>query len=615
MRSDIVTTNQYRQKLKKYVIDNNERKSSAKKSEVDQIEELFSVQNIPISDVEGEEAGSEEDQFAELLSVQNTRVLDMEEAEGECEEDQFAELLDIQNTSIPNMEEAEAENESDQKKVLCEVQQAVICENQKDIHKTETSCQSADLPGTNNLVTGKNKEKEIFFDIAIDVIERFKLCRLIEDDTDTIWRYNGRCYEPISEKRVRSLIYKTFTIQFKRDNNTIKVVINSVLEFVKQEIRVNPKFNRNFTEEDFEKTKNYIVFKNYIYDLLNDKALEFSEDLACWLSVDANYVFPGDEEEFPESYQLLKSRAMNGDAQSMAMLDYTTAVLFMNRTVKHFFVAGNASNSGKSVYFSFVDRLMPSGRVMHFEPEDLSDKFGLDEIDTTALISCADVQTKEFDAKSISILKRLTGDAYVRAKRKHRGALEEHVFTKILFGTNGGFTLSNYDEGIWNRLVVLPFVNSVSESDRDEMLLTKLLQDKDQIISLCAKKLGNILYRDGSLTFPESNMSLTMKKSWLLKENFVESFFSACIVITGNIKDCVSKDSLYLAYTEFFDIEAEKSDSKNLQRVKKNELEKMLITFSKGKIFHDRDRTDEFGVVRPHPVFRIRGCKLVTFDR
>lgn len=554
----------------------------------DELVELLGAQNV--LRIMAEKGRDESDELREFLEAQNE--VDIVTKEEQDKSDELREFLEVQNIVHIVTEE---QDESDEIKELLETQ------NRSSGAKEDTITRGINKPCVGNMT-------EIFYDVAIEIMERYKICRLTKDDTDTIWRYNGRCYQPVSEKHLKTLIYSTFSENFKREFNNIKRVLNEIYVYVILEVSANEKYNKNFTEADFMKVQNRVVFLNTVYDVLEDKCYPFSEELPYWLQVNAEYDhIPGGKSE---AFERLKSNATGGDIETMDMIDRVTGLLFLNRRVKHFFVAGNASNSGKSVYLEFLDNMMPRGRVMHWEPSDLERPFSLTDIETTALISCADIQTTEVSSKVVSTLKRLTGDLYVRYDKKHRDAGEARVFSKIILGTNGGFNLSKPDAGITNRLVVLPFINSVAPEDQDDELLSKLLADRDMIVSECVRKIGEVIRYDGTLIFPESELARETKMAWLKNEDFAEEFFRDNLLITGAKEDAWTTEKFYSLYVQYFDVASETMTNTKCRRLSQKELQAKLEVYSKGKAGKKRGLTDENGNKCNNPVYRIRGIKL-----
>lgn len=427
------------------------------------------------------------------------------------------------------------------------------------------------------------------------------------NETNMVWRFNGRYYEPLTKDKLENLIYPMISAGMKRKSSNIRSIVNNIIDFVRLELSAGKKHPKFFSEADFAEIQNHIVFKNCIYDAKNDKILKFTDQLPYYMGVDANYVRSG---ETSCAYEKLKHYATGSDKDSMRMFDYITGALFLQRQIKHIFVAGNASNSGKSKYFEFLDALMPPGRSIHLEPSELSGRFALANADVATLISCADIQMSEVNTKVASTLKRLTGDQYVCCEKKFENAREVRVMAKVILGTNGRFATERPDMGIQNRLIILPFINSVDEEKRDEKLLVKLLEDRDIILSQCARSLQEIIGDDNGIIFRQSAISLEMKSSWLEVQDYVEDFFTYGLEITGEEDDAMLLKKLYAAYESYFCKSINLADGGNSHKVTKQELLKRLEKFSGGLVVKKRGMLDENGIKQKNAVNRVRGVRL-----
>ena len=452
-------------------------------------------------------------------------------------------------------------------------------------------------------------ELEALYDVAKAVIKKYKLRKLTENETEMVWMFNGRFYEPLTKDRLANLVYPMISTQIKRKYSCIKANVNHTIDFIRLELSDKTRKHKFFTEQDFAKIQNHIVFKNCVYDCKTGQELEFTDTLPYYMGVDANYVY---QEEISGAFEKLKQYATGSDKESMDMFDHITAAIFLHRQIKHIFVAGNASNSGKSKYFEFLDALMPVGRSVHLEPGELKGKFALSNADTATLFSCADIQMGEVGPKVASTLKRLTGDQYVRCEKKFENAHEVRVMAKVLLGTNGMFATDRPDSGIQNRLIVLPFIKSVEPEHRDEKLLVKLLKDRDIILSHCARSLRNIIGNDDAIVFPQSAISLEMKNSWLHVCDFLEEFFQQELEITGNEKDVMLEKKLYAAYERFFYQASENMGGMRCHKAIKQELLTRLEKFSCGQAGRRRGLIDENGTKCKNAVSRVRGIKLKT---
>lgn len=108
------------------------------------------------------------------------------------------------------------------------------------------------------------------------------------------------------------------------------------------------------------------------------------------------------------------------------------------------------------------------------------------------------------------------------------------------------------DDAFWERMVILPFMRSTPPSEIDRNLLDKLLDEKDDIVSLCLQHLHNVIRNNYAFSFcPRSE---AMKQSWRRAEfstASMVSFWSNCIDETADLRDTLYASELHAAYIKY----------------------------------------------------------------
>lgn len=432
---------------------------------------------------------------------------------------------------------------------------------------------------------------------------------LPERSDGIVWRFNGRFYEPLDRKAVLQLVYNDLDKQEKVGHERIENYLRSISDYVFREVasRKEDIGKYCFGDVDFSKIQNHIVFQNGVYDVFTGELLPLSDKLPYYMGVRANFTVDFCQSS---SFEKLKMYGMNADRESMGMLDIITAAMFLNQQIKHVFVAGSASNSGKSKYIEFLERLMPEGRVCRLDPADLNGKFALGNADIMTLFSCADIEMDVVSTRTASKLKQMTGDSFIRGEAKHQQARDIRILGKVILGTNGRFATQKLDQGLFNRLIVLPFVREVEAEHRDPDLLDKLWEDRDDIMSMCAIKLHELMAEKGQLVIPESELSRQIKDKWNVHYDFVQEFMDEKILISGDNTDNIDKKTLYMTYSEFFNECAFKSGMEYCVKLPQRELINRLSNLSRGRIVQGRV-TYVDGKKVPNAVWRICGLQLV----
>lgn len=451
--------------------------------------------------------------------------------------------------------------------------------------------------------------RDSLYQKALDIISDHQLCNILPGENHgLVWRFDGRIYNPMRSENILQLVYDSMSAKEKLEHNKIETYIKNVANFIFREVAsMNKKgTDSQFTLLDYVKIQNHIVFRNGIYDILTGELSPHTGELPYYCGVDAE--FQEDSSKSP-TFEKLKFCATGGDKEFMEMLDIVTGALFLNRQLKHIFVAGSASNSGKSKFIEFIERLMPKERVSRLDPADLNNKFALGDADAITLFSCSDMEMDFIQPKVASKLKRLTGDRYIRGEAKFQQARDVFVLGKVLLGTNGRFATKKSDSGLTNRLVVLPFINSVAPENQNQMLLEKLWDERNEIMSTCAMQLNKFAEKEGRFWIPESGLSRKIKEEWNSCLDFSEAFMEERVEITGDKNDNLDMEEVYKRYSEFYNECFIKAGTEQCCKLNKKELQESMYRLSGGRI--ERKRVSYVGGVRQkNAVWRICGLRI-----
>ena len=177
---------------------------------------------------------------------------------------------------------------------------------------------------------------------AEDVYEYAKLfltttdVRYIDDPdyTDSMYFFNGRNWEILSEIRLHTLIYDLFTEADRHKFGKIENVCKNIADFIRFEKRLDYLNGEIFSEEDFRRIQNRVVFRNCVYDAETGETFDFDAELPYTISFDADYI--DDDVETPNYDKLIRD-AMGGDGDSMFMVAAMIGYLVVpNRSAKCF---------------------------------------------------------------------------------------------------------------------------------------------------------------------------------------------------------------------------------------------------------------------------------------
>jgi len=172
------------------------------------------------------------------------------------------------------------------------------------------------------------------------------------------------------------------------------------------------------------------------------------------------------------------------------LIDYVCRVLGMSLTgdvrEQHLYVAYGSGANGKSVLFDTVIGIMgeyagstaPYLMVMrqHDEhPVEIADLFG------KRLMVAS--ETERGSQLRIQLIKKLTGDQTIKARRLYENYFEFKATHKLFLVTNNKPKITEDSEAVWRRIRLIPFTVTIPKDERDPKLLRKLRKEKAGIFA------------------------------------------------------------------------------------------------------------------------------------
>lgn len=184
---------------------------------------------------------------------------------------------------------------------------------------------------------------------------------------------------------------------------------------------------------------------------------------------------------------------------------------------------GHGSN-GKSVFGNVIQKIMgdyavtaPPSLLTARKRGDVAPRNDLAALSGSRLVSINELQSG--DRLDEQIVKILAGREPISARFLHKEFFEFSPTFTAWLRTNHRPVITGDDDGIWRRLVLLPFERQFTDSERDPHLEEKLLAEKDGILLWMVE--GSKRYSaSGFIRSPRMNMELATyrKASDLLGE-------------------------------------------------------------------------------------------------
>lgn len=224
-------------------------------------------------------------------------------------------------------------------------------------------------------------------------------------------------------------------------------------------------------------------------------------------------------------------------------------ILVPGNDAKAYFLLQGESNSGKSILGKFLEGYFPPELVTSLDISRLGGQYLPDALSTSCLNLSMDLPNGKMSAKSVAVLKMLTGDDIITHEVKYKDAKPYRNKCKFVFSTNFPLDMQIYDQAFLNRTVCTPFSKSVPYERQDPKLLDKLNAERPYIT---AKALAlYYVLRKNNFRFSGDD-HIKPKVTYRMEPNeIIRSFFKTHCEITYSDSDFVSTEDLYNEYLAF----------------------------------------------------------------
>ena len=297
------------------------------------------------------------------------------------------------------------------------------------------------------------------------------------------------------------------------------------------------------TQDDLEPDPGFICISDGIYDIDRGIVLEasskyfFTSALPISTADIKNPVNHGVFDNF-------LANCTDGLPQVRKRLLEVMGTILCGSMPRNFYVLQGGTSTGKSVVGDLIRGVLLGESVCLAlnSPTQLRENHISGSMVDKRLIFCMDLPDGRFDPATVGILKQMTGDPNnMTANRKHVQQQSFKSRCKILFSSNFIVQLKGgrQDEAFFDRMICVPFFNSVPKDARDINLLEKLKLEKGYIFQQAMAALRDL--RGRNFVFTESDQQVldaacSKSKISTLQENkeaAVRAFVSGCCRIAA----------------------------------------------------------------------------------
>lgn len=138
------------------------------------------------------------------------------------------------------------------------------------------------------------------------------------------------------------------------------------------------------------------------------------------------------------------------------------------------------------------------------------------------------------------LIKQLTGGDPILVRDLNEKFFEIIPFFKLTIQGNHQPNIHGQDEGIWSRLMIVPFLVMIAKADRDPTLIDKMVAEGPGILNWLIE--GALAFLEGGLAAPDQIMVAT--EALRRDSDPYGKFLDHACVVTGDLADSITSDEL-----------------------------------------------------------------------
>lgn len=238
-----------------------------------------------------------------------------------------------------------------------------------------------------------------------------------------------------------------------------------------------------------------------------------------------------------------------------------------------FILLGGGAN-GKSTFLNVLEKVMgnygtraASSTVVSTSRETVGD-------DIVSIVGSRLVMLSEIDeGQSLqeAKIKQMTGGDTIKARKLYGDYMDVRVTGKFWLATNSLPRIHGQDDGIWRRVLPIPFDRSFAAHEQDRQLPKKLEGEMAGILKWAVD--GCLAWQREGLNPPQKVLDL--KAQYRKDMDSISQFIDEQCLLTGNPSDTVSASVLYGAYQRWCTTAGTRPQSRGAFKSKVESLERV----------------------------------------
>ena len=205
-----------------------------------------------------------------------------------------------------------------------------------------------------------------------------------------------------------------------------------------------------------------IAFRNGIYNIETDEFTEFSPEYVITNKINFDY----DPDAYSEIADITLDKISCFDDDIRDLLEEVIGYTFYRRNElrKAFILIGDKAN-GKSTYLDMIKTMLGDDNTVALDLKELGDRFKTAEL--MSKLACIGDDIGDDFIPNPAVFKKLVSGERLNAERKGRDPFDFNNYSKFLFSANNIPRIKDKSGAVIDRLVIIPFNATFTNSDPD----------------------------------------------------------------------------------------------------------------------------------------------------
>jgi putative DNA primase/helicase len=383
-------------------------------------------------------------------------------------------------------------------------------------------------------VTNETKQSKRPNPCSADYADEYLQARLYETPEGLrLWnhrgqwlRFNGTCYEPLSDKELRADVINYFTGTPLR-GRVRKAFAAEIIGHLEARCLMPdtvslPAFT---TEGKWYEEPGTITLQNGVIDLSSVRIGVTPELQAHKSKLISTTRLPYDYNPKAECplWMAFLEQVLPDQGSRRLLQQMFGYCLTPDMSLQKFFMFEGTGGNGKSIATSILRRLVGINNTSSLPLKCFHDKHGL--ISTYGKLVNFAGELKEKDAVAEDLLKQATGGDLMHFEAKYQKAFSAPFTAKIVISTNERPAFTDRSNGLWRRLIIVPFPVLILPEKQDPGLEEKLATELSGILNWAIR--GAIDLNTAG-RFEEPQVSREALASFKEQANPEQVFFKEC---------------------------------------------------------------------------------------